>query len=363
MMQTIKITPQIQQQLNHHTREALNYLKTIKPTDGYTAGLQLGKSNDTNTTAVILRRRNVALGAAANGYLCIYHDATNTGNVVGIPGDDNKSTRIFEAFRVLHCKKAEILVNSSGGLPVSTSSTIRVEIPLNSTSSTASTTTRSNANTNTNPNANDNPSSLSQMMEGALQMVEQLSNRYLPALTEALQNIATNNEDGNHNHAQFDSNALLKYFGLTIAATLLFKAIIALLFSFAMTLLLPLTIVLYCTCPSNASFEAKKELKRVLRGHHLPEDHPEKPKTWLEKSVAKIAASVTTELATVAGYEVSMWSLAGCMTVARVTVPSVQKELYWVGVCNGWFYVLQRELGDPNNVDGNHGATGTATER
>eukprot|EP00816_Leptocylindrus_hargravesii_P001896 CAMPEP_0196812208 /NCGR_PEP_ID=MMETSP1362-20130617/22383_1 /TAXON_ID=163516 /ORGANISM="Leptocylindrus danicus, Strain CCMP1856" /LENGTH=363 /DNA_ID=CAMNT_0042187719 /DNA_START=35 /DNA_END=1126 /DNA_ORIENTATION=- len=363
-MQTITITPKIQQQLNHHTREALDYLKTIKPTDGYTAGLQHDSDNN-NTTAVILRRRNVALGAAATrGYLCIYHDATNTGNVVGIPADD-KSTELFENIRILKCSKAEILVNSSG-LPADTS-TIRVEIPLNLSSSSvvASTATRSNANTTNHNNANNNnsSSSLSQMMEGALQMVEQLSNRYLPALTEALQNInATNN--GNHNPAQFDSNALLKYFGLTIAATLVFKAIIALLFSFAMTLLLPLAIVLYCTCPSNASFEAKKELKRVLRGHHLPEDHPEKPKTWLEKSVAKIAASVTTELATVAGYEVSMWSLAGCMTVARVTVPSVQKELFWVGVCNGWFYVLQRGLGgdDPVHVGGTAAGT-AATER
>ena len=32
------------------------------------------------------------------------------------------------------------------------------------------------------------------------------------------------------------------------------------------------------TCPTVESFDAKKELKRVLRGHHLPEDHPNKPK-------------------------------------------------------------------------------------
>lgn len=135
---------------------------------------------------------------------------------------------------------------------------------------------------------------------------------------------------------------MMKYLGLTIATSLLLKAIIALLCSFALTLLLPLTIILYCTCPSNASFDAKRELKRVLRGAHLPEDHPEKPKTWLEKTTAKITASVTTELATVTGYEVNMMSLAGCVSIACVRVPSVGRECYWVGVCNCWYYVMQR---------------------
>jgi hypothetical protein len=35
---------------------------------------------------------------------------------------------------------------------------------------------------------------------------------------------------------------------------------------------------LMSTCPTDDSFEGKRELKRVLRGEKLPDDHPDKPK-------------------------------------------------------------------------------------
>ena len=85
------------------------------------------------------------------------------------------------------------------------------------------------------------------------------------------------------------------------------------------------------TCPSQLSFDAKKELKRVLRGHHLPESHPDKPQGFFEGLAARVAASVTTELATLPGYEVSMMPLAGAAIVTTVTVPTAKMECYWVG--------------------------------
>ena len=51
---------------------------------------------------------------------------------------------------------------------------------------------------------------------------------------------------------------------------------------------------------------AKKELKRVLRGEHLPENHVDKPKGFFDQALSRINATVTTELATGLGYEVSM---------------------------------------------------------
>ncbi|KAL7538235.1 hypothetical protein ACHAXR_008383 [Thalassiosira sp. AJA248-18] len=35
---------------------------------------------------------------------------------------------------------------------------------------------------------------------------------------------------------------------------------------------------LFITCPTTESFDGKRELKRVLRGEKLSDDHPDKPK-------------------------------------------------------------------------------------
>ena len=41
--------------------------------------------------------------------------------------------------------------------------------------------------------------------------------------------------------------------------------------------------------------------------HHLPENHPDKPKDdWLSSTIARVTASVATELATSLGYELSV---------------------------------------------------------
>lgn len=63
---------------------------------------------------------------------------------------------------------------------------------------------------------------------------------------------------------------------------------------------------LYITCPTNDSFDGKKELKRVLRGEKLPEDHPQKPKGFLEKAMAKVSASLAAEAAAFAGCKIEI---------------------------------------------------------
>jgi len=105
------------------------------------------------------------------------------------------------------------------------------------------------------------------------------------------------------------------------------------------------------TVPSNDFFDAKKELKRFLRGEHLAIDHPEKPKTWLEQTLARVQASVATEVATgLLGYEVSMTNIMGLATVASVRVPMAKLDCYWLGVFGKWYYITTREYDTAQQV-------------
>ena len=60
------------------------------------------------------------------------------------------------------------------------------------------------------------------------------------------------------------------------------------------------------TCPTNESFDAKRELKRVLRGDYKADTDPSKPKNFLEKALAKVTASVEAEAAAFAGCNVEI---------------------------------------------------------
>jgi hypothetical protein len=93
------------------------------------------------------------------------------------------------------------------------------------------------------------------------------------------------------------------------------------------------------TIPSNQSFDAKRELKRVLRGENLPADHPEKPKTWLEQTLSRVGATVAAEVAMGLGYEVSLTNVVGVAKVAYVRLPMAKMNCYWLGVFGKWYYV------------------------
>lgn len=103
-------------------------------------------------------------------------------------------------------------------------------------------------------------------------------------------------------------------------STLFYVAIFPLVYVYGIT-----------TCPPLESFDAKKELKRVLRGQYLPDDHPQKPKTMWEQWAARAMASVTTEIATFPGYEVDMMPLAGAAIWTEVKVPTANLQCYWLG--------------------------------
>jgi hypothetical protein len=61
------------------------------------------------------------------------------------------------------------------------------------------------------------------------------------------------------------------------------------------------------TCPSNESFDAKKELKRVMRGYHLPDNDPSKPKGFIGETLARVQAAATAEVAMAPGYEITSY--------------------------------------------------------
>jgi hypothetical protein len=84
------------------------------------------------------------------------------------------------------------------------------------------------------------------------------------------------------------------------------------------------------TCPTTASFDAKRELKRVLRGAHLPEE--QQPQGFFERGINRLAASIGTELATSLGYELSVDDYFGAVKVSWVRVPVAGMDFYWVGV-------------------------------
>jgi hypothetical protein len=153
-----------------------------------------------------------------------------------------------------------------------------------------------------------------------------------------------------------DHQQLWQYAGLALGALIILKALLSTL-SGLLVFLLPAAYVYgVISCPAQASFDTKQQLKRVLRGHHLPESHPDKPKGFWAESLARMQAAVTTELVTASsaflgGYDVTMIPLAGAAVVARVRVPSIEQELYWLGCNYEWYYVYSRSLATTTTTD------------
>jgi hypothetical protein len=141
-----------------------------------------------------------------------------------------------------------------------------------------------------------------------------------------------------------DPNAVLKFFGMLVGSMIVMKLLYSALFA-AWIVAFPLAYLYAASqCPSDSSFDAKKELKRVLRGHNLPEGHPDKPQGFLNEKIARLKASVATEVATAPGYEVAIYDFIGAFKLAVVTVPIIEQDCYWVGGFSRWTYLFQRDL-------------------
>lgn len=124
---------------------------------------------------------------------------------------------------------------------------------------------------------------------------------------------------------------LVRYGLMAFGALLVLKILLKALTNALALLVLPGAYV-YATLnrPHNDTFDAKRELKRAMRGAHLPEES--QPKGFFERSMNRLAASVTTELATSLGYGLSLTDCLGAATLACVTVPCNGLEYYWIGI-------------------------------
>lgn len=269
-------------------RVALHHLNLLKPYDGWSIDTYETRAKDGRIKAqLILRRRNVAL--SDTGFDDILFDK-GTGTVVGVI-----SSSPLSVHSSIEKKKAAVLVERDGIV-----SRRRREINIE--------VAREAPHDNTHSSVHESSKKTSISSE--------------------------------------QNKKILQYGGAILGSAVLLNIFSDVIQMFSLSLsflLLPFIIIAALTCPNMTTFNAKKELKRVLRGQHLPEDHPEKPKGWLAETTARFTASVATELASGLGYEVEHRPL-GCAIFTTVKLNSVDTECYWIGAFNKWYFIMQRKL-------------------
>lgn len=268
---------------------ALQHLKKKKPSDGWS----IETKSSGSTTTVRLLRRSVPL--TDNFFLDIHYDKVSD-SVVGIltPKRDGLA-------------QSQVLVDANGKPQGRHLALLRVADWDPSTASTSRTTAASAPSTN----------------------------RAAPASASDTGTLTLE-----------QNKKLLQYAASGVGALFCFRLLFSAMFGIYILAFPLVYLYLVQKCPNMESFDAKKEIKRVLRGYHLPDDDPNKPKGFLSETIARIGATITTELATGTGYEIQIYPLAGAAHVAAVRVPSAKMDCYWVGAVGRWFYVYSREMPD-----------------
>lgn len=262
-------------------KKALDHLNRIKPYDGWS--LHSYKGSD-GKSLLILRRRNIPL--SDSGFEDIVYDP-RTDNVLGILQSSSSSSSCGT-------KRKGVILIERGGVISRRKQVIDVEIARETSNSTESSS-----------------------MSGSVSGISSEQNKQI-----------------------------LQYGGGIILSAILLNAFsdaIQLLSLSLSVLLIPFLIIASMACPDISTFDAKKELKRVFRGQHLPENHPEKPKGWFAETTARVAATVAGELATGLGYEVTHMPLI-CAIFTTVKLNSLDTECYWIGAFNKWYFIMQRKL-------------------
>eukprot|EP00579_Thalassiosira_antarctica_P000986 CAMPEP_0201869406 /NCGR_PEP_ID=MMETSP0902-20130614/2930_1 /ASSEMBLY_ACC=CAM_ASM_000551 /TAXON_ID=420261 /ORGANISM="Thalassiosira antarctica, Strain CCMP982" /LENGTH=143 /DNA_ID=CAMNT_0048394905 /DNA_START=30 /DNA_END=458 /DNA_ORIENTATION=- len=118
--------------------------------------------------------------------------------------------------------------------------------------------------------------------------------------------------------------------GLSLLGTFVAARCLAVVSRLATALAAPVMgFYLFSTCPTSDSFDGKRELKRVLRGDKLPEDHPDKPKGFFEKTLAKVSAAIEGEAAALAGCKVEIMDLWGIIKIASIQHPITKTAYFW----------------------------------
>ena len=302
--------------LTPRTKAAIRHLLLLKPTDGYAAESYQSSSG---RVQVLLRRRNVQLGDAGFEDLVLDPDTRCVVGVTGYIDPLNKYAR------------GVVLVERDGSVCRDQREVRRLTVPSVARQQPRPSNNATNSDRGREPEPQrQNPQN--HTIGGPSTVVSDAVDA-IAALTRG------DPLTSRHNLA------LVHSIGFVVVATSILRVIMSAMFAIW---ILAFPLAYLCgvqACPTNASFDAKKELKRVMRGHQLPEDHPDKPRGWLAENLARVAATVTTELATgLSGYEVEMWDVAGAAKVATVRVASINAECVWIGWFGRWTYVYQREI-------------------
>lgn len=276
-------------QLPARTAAAVNHLRQLRPFDGYTAEAYLSSSGK---KLVRLKRRNVTL-KDDDEFLDIVV-VTNTNRVIGI--------QILTASG--HVGRGVVIVDENGK-----------------------------------PSNDD-----SQITVDMTNVLMAASNNNHSSAARSQQQVPTTNPLLSNN---IDNEMILQYGIMAFGGLLLLKIIVNALSSLVFLLLPFLYFYAASTCPTTDSFDAKKELKRVMRGAHLPEE--QQPKGFFEQGLNRLAASISTEIATSLGFEVRMTEYFGVAKMSVVKVPVAGFEYYWIGAINRWQYIGQRELKTKND--------------
>mmetsp|Transcript_1256 Transcript_1256/g.1795 ORF Transcript_1256/g.1795 Transcript_1256/m.1795 type:complete len:302 (+) Transcript_1256:210-1115(+) len=291
--------------------EALCHLKKLRPLDEWSTDNYIDSNGSIKLT---LKRRNIAV--ADEGFLEIMLD-DKSGCVVGIKSrlDDKKSN--------FSMGRAVVLVDNDGNISSGKGREIRITIP-----------NKSKRRQEVYNDARMNSRTIIEKAKAAIRRKD--ADGLVEATGDAFEELSNQ-----------QNSELVKIGIYFIAGAVFLKALTNIFFSVYLIALPILVLYAMQTCPSNDSFDTKKELKRVLRGEYLPENHPDKPKDWFSKTVAKVGASVGAELSTGLGYKINMNTCFGLFTFVHVHLPLAKQDLYWIGVFGRWRYLMQRE--EPND--------------
>ena len=76
----------------------------------------------------------------------------------------------------------------------------------------------------------------------------------------------------------------------------------------------------------------------------LPDDHPEKPKGFFEKTLKKVTATIEAETAALAGCRVEIIDLYGLARVATIQHPLTKANYFWFGALSKWRFIMCRDV-------------------
>ena len=321
-MATARLTP--------YSRYTLSHLQRLSPNDGYTIERYL---SSTSKQLFRLKRRNVPLHDEGFLDLVVYDNAVVGIQVLTAKEDVGRGVTIItsEGKIVSNIDKGEsITVTMANAKRVESSTAADIAMAGLRDSISKSSSIRSSIGQNS--SMRDSLGRMSSVRDslGGSSTRSSLASSTTQRTSNTTSNTAASATPIINPLSETDTQLLVQYGGLLVLGLLILKSILN-IFSSLSILLAPIAYVYATqTCPSVESFDTKKELKRVMRGAHLPEE--QQPRGFLERSMSRLAASIGTELATSLGYEVSVDDYWGAGRVVWVRVPVAGMDFCWVGV-------------------------------